>query len=123
MDFNEMVQYAIGCVTQKYADFNGRARRAEYWSFTIFVSAVSLILNFLYNRTDSTIFSVLTIVFSLAILVPTLAVSWRRLHDIGKKGVWYFINLIPIVGSIILLVWFCQEGTRGDNEFGPDPKA
>ena len=123
MNFDEMVQYALGCVTQKYADFNGRARRTEYWSFTLFTSAVSMILNLLYTRTDSTIFNILTIVFGLAVLVPTLAVSWRRLHDIGKKGTWYFINLIPIVGSIILIVWFCQEGTRGDNEFGPDPKA
>jgi len=123
MDFNEMINYALSCVTQKYADFNGRARRMEFWSFTLFTGAISLILNILYSTTDSTIISILTAVFSLAVFVPGLAVSWRRLHDIGKKGTWYFLNLVPVVGWIVLLVWYCQEGTRGDNEFGPDPKA
>ena len=122
MDFNAMVNYTLECITQKYADFSGRARRMEYWSFTLFTSAISLILNTLYTTTDSTIFSILAGVFSLAILVPGIAVSWRRLHDTGRKGAWYFIDLIPVVGWIIALVWFCQEGTPGDNEFGPDPK-
>ena len=122
MNFNEMVQYALGCVTQKYADFNGRARRTEYWSFTLFVSAVSMILNLLYSHTDSTIFNILTIIFSLAVLVPSLAVSWRRLHDIGKPGAWYFIGLIPVIGWIVMIYWLCQEGVTGENEYGPDPK-
>lgn len=122
MDFNAMVNYALECITQKYADFSGRARRMEFWSFTLFTGAISLVLNVLYKTTDSTLFSILAGVFSLAVLVPGLAVSWRRLHDTGRKGAWYFIGLIPVVGWIVLFVWYCQEGTPGDNEFGPDPK-
>ena len=122
MDFNAMVNYALECITQKYADFSGRARRMEFWSFTLFTGAISLVLNILYKTTDSTIFSILAGFFSLAVLVPGLAVSWRRLHDTGRKGAWYLLNLIPVIGWIVLFVWYCQDGTPGDNEFGPDPK-
>lgn len=122
MDFNAMVNYALECITQKYADFSGRARRMEFWSFTLFTGAISLVLNVLYKTTDSTLFSILAGVFSLAVLVPGFAVSWRRLHDTGRKGTWYLLNLIPVIGWIVLFVWYCQEGTPGDNEFGPDPK-
>jgi uncharacterized membrane protein YhaH (DUF805 family) len=84
---------------------------------------ISLVLGLLYQVTGSSIFSYVSYIVSLALLVPGIAVAWRRLHDIGKKGTWYFLSLIPVVGWIILIVWFCQEGVRGDNEFGPDPKA
>ena len=123
MDFNTILNYAKCCVTEKYADFSGRARRAEYWSYALCVGVISTILSTLAQSTGSTIFSVLSGLFGLATLVPGLAVAWRRLHDIGKKGTWWFIGLIPIVGWIILIVWFCKEGEPGDNEFGPDPKA
>ncbi len=122
MDFNAIIDYAKTCVTEKYADFNGRARRAEYWSYALCVGVISAVLNVLYQATGATIFSVLSGLFSLATLVPGLAVAWRRLHDIGKKGTWWFISLIPVVGWIILIVWYCKEGDPGDNEYGPDPK-
>ena len=122
MDFQKIIDYAKGCLVGKYADFSGRARRAEYWSFTLCVSAVSLVFNLLYNLTGSNIFTALSGLVSLAVLVPGLAVGVRRLHDIGKKGTWYLIGLIPIVGWIILIVWFCKEGEPGANQFGPDPK-
>lgn len=64
----------------------------------------------------------LMVIYSLAMLIPSLAVVVRRLHDLGKSGWFYFIGLIPIVGSIILLIWFFTEGQRGSNEYGPDPK-
>jgi len=123
MDFNTILNYALSCVTEKYATFTGRARRAEYWSFTLCTSVISLVLGLLYQVTGSSIFTYVSYIVSLALLVPGIAVAWRRLHDIGKKGTWYFLSLIPVVGWIILIVWFCQEGVRGDNEFGPDPKA
>lgn len=122
MDFNQIWNYARSCVTEKYADFNGRARRAEYWSYALCTSVISGVLNLLYRATDSNIFSILAGLFGLAILVPGLALAWRRLHDIGKKGTWYLIGLIPVVGWIILIVWFCREGDRGPNLYGPDPK-
>jgi Predicted membrane protein len=122
MDFNRILNYAMGCVTQKYADFSGRSRRAEYWSFALCTSVITGVLNLLYNATDWKIFSILSGLVGLALLVPGLAAAWRRLHDIGKKGTWYFIGLIPIVGWIILIVWFCKEGEPGSNLYGPDPK-
>ena len=122
MDFQQIIEYVKVCVLEKYADFSGRARRAEYWSFALCTGVVSFILALLYNATGWGFFSILSTLFSLAILVPGLAVCWRRLHDIGKKGSWYFIALIPIVGWILMIVWFCQDSQPGDNEFGPNPK-
>lgn len=71
----------------------------------------------------ASILSVLASIYSLAALVPGLAVAWRRLHDIGKSGAYYLFILIPIAGPIILLVWFAKAGDVGDNAYGPDPKA
>ena len=122
MDFQQIIEYVKVCVLEKYADFSGRARRAEYWSFALCSGVISFILGVLYSATNWGFFSILSTLFSLAILVPSLAVCWRRLHDIGKKGTWYFIVLIPIVGWILMIVWFCQDSQPGDNEFGPNPK-
>ena len=122
MDFQQIIEYVKVCVLEKYADFSGRARRAEYWSFALCSGVISFILGVLYNATNWGFFSILSTLFSLAILVPSLAVCWRRLHDIGKKGTWYFIVLIPIVGWILMIVWFCQDSQPGGNEFGPNPK-
>ena len=96
----------------KYADFNGRAPRAEYWWWFLFTFILGLAVGWL---------PVIGWIVSFGILVPNLAVSWRRLHDIDKAGGWWFIGLIPIVGWIILLVWFCQEGEPRPNRFGPNP--
>ena len=110
------------CFT-KYADFSGRARRSEYWYFTLFDLLVSMVFNTLARATGLGFFSVIMSLFSIAILIPGLAVAWRRLHDIGKGGANYLFILIPLVGAIMLIVWFAKEGQYGDNAFGPDPKA
>ena len=111
---------------QKYADFSGRARRAEYWWYTLFSTLVSIALTVV----DTTVLGsggaaggigVLSGLWSLALLIPSLAVSVRRLHDKDKSGWWLLIGLVPIVGAIVLLVWFCTRGTEGPNQFGPDP--
>ena len=122
MDFQKMIDYVKVCVLEKYADFSGRARRSEYWSFAICTGVISGVLNILYQSTNANFFNILGGLFGLAVLVPGLAVAWRRLHDIGKKGTWYFIGLIPVVGWILLIVWFCKDSEPGDNEFGPNPK-
>ncbi len=120
MDFQQIIDYTKLCLLAKYADFSGRARRAEYWSYTLVISVIGGILSFLGQRIG--IFNLLSYVFSIAVLVPGLAVAWRRLHDIGKKGTWYLVVLIPVVGWILLIFWYCQDSQPGTNEFGPNPK-
>lgn len=108
-------------VLKKYAVFEGRARRKEYWMFTLFNVIISIILGLIdYYLIGS---KVLEYLYSLAVLIPSLAVVVRRLHDIGKKWPWILLCLIPIVGQIWLLVLMCTNGDVGDNEFGEDPKA
>ena len=116
---------AVRSVLSKYACFTGRARRSEYWYFVLFEMIVSAALTgaagFIGLRESSV--EALSSLLSLALLLPGLAVTWRRLHDIGKSGANYFWILLPIAGPILLLVWFAREGDCGDNAFGPDPKA
>lgn len=103
---------AIKLCFSKYADFNGRAPRAEYWWWTLF--------NFIVGITIGLI-PIIGWLVVLGLFIPSLAVIWRRLHDIGKGGGWYFIGLIPLVGFIILLIFFCKEGEPHPNRFGPNP--
>jgi uncharacterized membrane protein YhaH (DUF805 family) len=106
MDFGT----AIKTCFNKYADFSGRATRAEYWWFALFTFIVTLL---------TCLIPIIGWLVSVALLIPGLAVSWRRLHDIGRAGGWYFICFIPLVGSIILLVWDCTKSEPRDNRFGP----
>ncbi|WP_127018666.1 DUF805 domain-containing protein [Flagellimonas beolgyonensis] len=99
-------------VLQNYANFNGRARRSEYWYFFLFNTLISLVLGFIDGLLDTTIIGSL---YSLAVLIPTIAVGVRRMHDVGKSG-WFL--LIPIY-NIILAV---TDGEKGENAYGPDPK-
>ena len=122
MSIEQIKDNFLNVVLNHYADFNGRARRSEYWYYTLVVFCISLLLSILQAITGWKLFSILSTLVSLALLVPGLAICWRRLHDIGKPGPWYFIILIPIVGIILMLVWFCQDSQPGANEFGPNPK-
>ena len=119
MGFGEGVQ----SVFSKYATFSGRARRSEYWYFVLLQVIVTAVLNGLYSATESVAFSAILVLFDLALLVPSLAVCWRRLHDIGRSGAYYFFVLIPLVGWILLLVWMCQDSQPGANQYGPNPKG
>lgn len=114
----------------KYAKFDGRARRAEYWYFTLFSVLAYLIPYFIFflgismeSQVISGLGMLLLVLVALGLLIPSLAVCVRRLHDLNKSGWNYFIGLIPFVGGIILLVWFCTEGNRFTNNYGPDPKG
>lgn len=105
---------------KKYAVFTGRSRRKEYWMFVLFQVMISCgiaLVEFFLNT------SFLSILFGLATIVPSIAVSVRRLHDIGRTGWWVLISLIPLIGSIVLLVFACTDGESGDNEYGPNPKV
>lgn len=119
MGFGEAIQ----SVFSKYATFSGRARRSEYWYFVLLQVIVTAVLNGLYSATESVAFPVILVLFDLALLVPSLAVCWRRLHDIGRSGGYYFFILIPLVGWILLLVWMCQDSQPGANQYGPNPKG
>ena len=106
------------CLT-KYVDFNGRARRSEYWYFCLFDVVVSLIAAILVKLTGV---AAISWIVTLAFCLPGLAVSVRRLHDIGKRWTWLLMVLIPLAGPIILIVYFVKDSQPGDNQFGPNPK-
>ncbi|MBP7704463.1 MAG: DUF805 domain-containing protein [Caulobacter sp.] len=119
---------------KKYADFQGRARRSEYWLFYLFQIIVYVILMVLIGVTGGfndpegagmfgSVFGILYILFALGLLVPNLAVTVRRLHDTDRSGWWIFISLVPFIGGIWLLVLTVLDGTPGTNKFGPDPKG
>lgn len=113
-------QAAVKTCFDKYATFTGRARRPEYWYFVLFSFVASLILSIV----DATMFgleglSPLSTLFSLAILVPSLAVGARRLHDIGRSGWWQLIILIPLIGFIVLIVFLATRGDEEANKYGP----
>jgi uncharacterized membrane protein YhaH (DUF805 family) len=110
---------------KKYADFSGRARRKEFWPYMLvnYVIMLALYTPFLAGGAENLALGLAFFVYTLAVIVPTIAVFVRRLHDVDKAGWWYFINFVPIVGGIILLVICIPEGTQGPNQFGPDPKA
>lgn len=103
---------------KKYAVFDGRAQRAEYWYFALVNFVIYAILGYLGN-----VGGLLAIVFALAVLIPSIAVGIRRLHDIDYSGWWVLIGLIPIVGTIWLLVLLVLDGTPGPNKYGPNPKG
>ena len=113
---------AAQSVIANYANFSGRARRSEYWYFVLLNVIVSVVLGVLAQFLGI-IATLLSGVWSLAVLVPGLALVWRRLHDIGKSGIWILIALVPLVGEILLLVWFCKDSQPGENQYGPNPKG
>jgi uncharacterized membrane protein YhaH (DUF805 family) len=116
-------------VLKNYANFTGRARRAEYWYFVltqlIFVLPLYLIA-IAGVASESPAFSLLVMglvmLIAFGTIIPYLAVIVRRLHDLNKSGWNYFVGLIPFVGGIIMLVWLCTDGDRHENNYGPDPK-
>lgn len=111
-------------VLRKYATFDGRAHRTEFWMFVLVNIIVSIGLNIVdaIIGTDGALGAgLLSSIYALAILIPTLAVAVRRLHDIGRSGWWLLIALIPIVGFIILIVWYATKGERAANRYGPNP--
>ena len=121
------MNYFIDCLTKKYACFSGRARRQEYWMFVLFNIIAGIIIGViagvLVSVTNVTAFAYLGSIYNLAVLIPGLAVLFRRLHDIGKSGWWVFISLVPCVGSIILLVFLFLDSQPGSNAYGPNPKG
>jgi uncharacterized membrane protein YhaH (DUF805 family) len=118
-------QDAIRTCLQKYVVFSGRARRSEYWWWVLFIVLASLafglIDSVLFNAGDGGTGGPIGLVFSLATLLPSIAVGVRRLHDIDRTGWWMLIGFVPIIGFFVLLYFFVQKGTAGPNRFGADP--
>ncbi|NAW67157.1 DUF805 domain-containing protein [Photobacterium halotolerans] len=111
---------------RKYAVFSGRAQRQEYWYFFLINLVITLALgiadNLLNTPGTGEGAGLLGGVYSLAVLIPSVAVGVRRLHDIGKSGWWMLLSLIPVLGFVILLFFFAREGQPGPNEYGNNPK-
>jgi uncharacterized membrane protein YhaH (DUF805 family) len=122
-----MLQWYKKVVFENYSNFKGRARRSEYWYFALMNLIILIVAAVLDNVLGLTFgelpYGYLYVAFALAVFIPGLAVAVRRLHDVGKSGWFYFIVLIPLIGAIWLLVLFFTEGDRGENQYGPDPKA
>ena len=117
-------------VIKKYAVFSGRARRKEYWMFVLFNVVASIILSILdkligtdFGSGSTSSGGVLSTIYSLAVLLPSIGVAIRRMHDTGRSGWWILINLVPCVGWIWFIVLAAGDGNPGDNQYGPDPKA
>lgn len=110
-----------------YASFSGRARRKEYWTFGLVNAAILIVLFTAITMTASgghspLIFSIVYGLFALLILLPSIAVMVRRLHDTDRSGWWFWISLIPGLGGIVLLVFTLLDGNPGANQYGPSPK-
>lgn len=119
------MNYYLG-VFKKYAVFSGRARRREYWDFVLFNILILIVLtlidvNIIKIYTTQAI-GILSGLFLLIIIIPSLAVAIRRLHDINRSGWWIIFDLVPLVGPIVLFIFSVLDSTPGDNKYGPNPK-
>lgn len=120
----EMLYYYKRCF-QKYATFEGRARRKEFWFFTL----VNMLMQIGLTVVDAALgtltltgIGVLGVLYNLTILIPSAAVSWRRMHDIGRSGWWSLITLLPLFGILIWLFWATRDSVTYDNKWGVNPK-
>jgi len=121
---SELITNYIDVITTKYMKFDGRARRQEFWHFYLVNIAISIVLGILSRiPIIGFIIALVAGLFSLAIILPTIALAIRRMHDLGKPGAWICVVFIPLVGAIWYIVLAATEGQRGDNAYGPDPKA
>jgi uncharacterized membrane protein YhaH (DUF805 family) len=115
------MEWYLKVVKENYANFKGRARRKEYWMFVLFnmlFAVATTAIDFVLGT-----FPLIYVIYVLAIIIPSLAVFVRRMHDVGKSGWWFLIGFIPIIGAIWLLVLLCTDGNPGENSYGPSPKA
>lgn len=113
------MEYFLSVVKQ-YVNFEGRARRREYWMYVLFylifyVGAV--IIDYVIGL------GLIALIYSLALLLPSISVAARRLHDTGRSGWWQLLALIPLIGAIIVIIFLVQDSTPGDNKYGPNPKG
>ncbi|WP_115717360.1 DUF805 domain-containing protein [Gallaecimonas mangrovi] len=108
---------------RKYADFSGRARRQEYWMFGLFNLLIIVAIMVLIQVTQEPRLAIIELVYALVVLIPSLSLTVRRLHDTGRSGWWILIQMIPLAGGIIFLVFMCSDSHPGTNLYGPNPKG
>jgi uncharacterized membrane protein YhaH (DUF805 family) len=113
---------AIQSGFRNYVNFNGRASRSEFWYWVLFALLIGIAASIIDSIVaPNSVYGPLSSILALAFFLPGLAVSVRRLHDLDRSGWFVLLHFIPLIGSIILLIWFCMRGTLGSNRFGPDP--
>ncbi|MBR1929189.1 MAG: DUF805 domain-containing protein [Paludibacteraceae bacterium] len=118
MTLNGLIKNFTEMFSKKFVCFEGRAERREYWYFVLCNAIVGIVLSCLDQIWGM---AILSGIYNLAVLLPSLGLSVRRLHDLNKSGWFLLLGLIPLVGGIILLVWACQKGTAGTNNYGDEP--
>lgn len=119
LSFGEAVKKVL---VENYCNFTGRASRSEFWWYTLFTAIVGFAIGFILGifGAGQTTVQIFQCIIGLVLLLPGLGVAIRRLHDIGKSGWWILLGLIPLVGAIVLLIWYCKD-SQGDNEYGDEP--
>jgi uncharacterized membrane protein YhaH (DUF805 family) len=121
------MKWFLDVLKNKYATFDGRARRSEYWYFVLFYIVILVALTFLDGLVgtlnEEAGIGVLSGLFALGTMVPGLAVTVRRLHDTDRSGWWVLIGIIPIIGDIVLIVFAAQDSQPGSNQYGPNPQG
>lgn len=108
-------------VLKKYAVFSGRACRSEYWMFVLFNAIITFVLSFVEGLFGGP--GAIGALYSLAVLIPGIAVGARRLHDTNRSGWWLLLGLFPVIGLIVLIVFMAQDSQPSENSYGPNPKA
>ncbi|MGH8456964.1 MAG: DUF805 domain-containing protein [Stenotrophobium sp.] len=114
------MNWYLDVLQKHYADFNGRAHRQAFWMFALINLGITIVVNVVASIIH---LHLLSILYALALLLPSLALGARRLHDTNRSGWWLLIGLVPLVGVIVLIVFCIQDSDPGDNQFGPSPKA
>ena len=117
-------EWYIKCVTTDYFKFQGRARRKEYWMFTLFSFIIYMILFIIFAKIMSLPkgYMITAAIYTLAVFFPTLAVTIRRLHDTNRSGWWSLLVIIPVIGILILLIFMLLDSTPSNNNYGENPK-
>ena len=126
-------RYFLDTIKNRYAKFDGRATRSEYWYFILFYFILALIVSLVDILVINPMLGltpeqaqqggILQIIVGLGLLIPTLALTIRRLHDIGRSGWWFLIALIPIIGALVLIYFYVQDSQAGSNLYGENPKG
>ena len=129
----QLNKYFIDTIKNKYAKFDGRASRSEYWFYALFYLIIAIVVGMLDTFLINPMLGVtpelageggiLQIILALALLIPSIAIGIRRLHDIGKSGWWLLIGLIPIIGALVLIYFYVTDSQAGSNQFGENPKG
>ena len=116
------MDWYLNVLQNHYFDFEGRARRKEFWMFALINFAISIVITIVVGFVSDSMASIVSMLYSLAVMLPSIGLGVRRLHDTGRTGWLALLALIPLV-NLVLIYFFVLEGDAGPNEYGPDPKG